>query len=172
MRLSSIWFGIAALYACAWLVLFLPNPIPIELIFAVDLARGFLFSFFGLVFAGGCRWVLERRSQSTGIRIFSYASFVCYFGLIAVYAWFIISQPCSRMSAWTRGRCPYDEDKYFALGSTISNAFVLFGIVFYVVTFIALLYGMLESKKTRPLIAAVSLSFVLFLWLFFVLHNM
>jgi hypothetical protein len=132
MRLSSIWLVVAAVYACTWLILIILSS-EFYLIFMV---HAFLFGCVGIVFAGVCRWVLERRLQSTGIRILTYACFLCYLVLIALYAWFTVFFGRSSDVALAN----YD------LSSNITNAFVLFGMVFCAVAVSVGLYSMPKSN--------------------------
>jgi hypothetical protein len=101
--LSSIWFVIAALSMCAWSIFLVGQPkmladisvfvdqtdantkmARLSLLYAV---YGFLFGLVGLVFAAVCRWVLERKPQGIGVRVFGYASLFLYLVLTAAYAW-------------------------------------------------------------------------------------
>ena len=117
--LSAIWFSIAVLSMCVWSVfIVLPNEIVPYLVFAV---RGSLFGLVGVVFAAVCRWVLERKPQSTGARVFSYASFFSNLVLITAYAWVTISEHPA----------PFARENWLAvLRFKLEDAFVLFGIVF------------------------------------------
>jgi len=135
--LSAIWFSIAALSMCAWSVfIVLPSEILPYLVFAV---RGFLFGLVGVVFAAVCRWVLERKPQSTGARVFSYTSFFSYLVLIAAYAWVTIFE-----HPWTRiFEHPARSPEWPAvLQFKLQDAFVLFGIVFCIGASITLLRRM------------------------------
>ena len=76
--LSSIWFGIAALSMCAWSVFIVGPPKMLPDVLLLYAVFGFLFGLVGLVFAAVCRWVLERKPQSIGVRVFSYASLFFY----------------------------------------------------------------------------------------------
>ena len=86
--LSSIWFGIAALSMCAWSIFIVGPPRMLPDVLLLYAVYGFLFGLVGLVFAAVCRWVLERKPQSIGVRVFSYASLFFYLILTAAYAWF------------------------------------------------------------------------------------
>jgi len=85
--LSSIWFVIAALSMCAWSIFIVGPPRMLPDVLLLYAVYGFLFGLVGLVFAAVCRWVLERKPQSIGVRVFSYASLFFYVVLTAVYAW-------------------------------------------------------------------------------------
>jgi hypothetical protein len=143
--LSSIWFVIAALSMCAWSIFLVGPPktladisvfvdqtaadtkmVRLSLLYAV---YGFLFGLIGLVFAAVCRWVLERKPQSIGVRVFSYVSLFLYLVPTAAYAWFAshpflpfdvlgASPPSGRWATWE------------LLMARIVDAFILFGIVF------------------------------------------
>ena len=138
--LTSIWFVIAALSMCAWSI-FLAGPpkaladievfvdqldantkmVRLSLLYAV---YGFLFGLVGLVFAAVCRWVLERKPQSIGVRVFSYTSLFLYLVLTAAYAWFA-SHPFLPFSvlgnSWATWQVSMDR---------LVDAFILCGIVF------------------------------------------
>ena len=143
--ISSIWFSIAALSMCAWSVfIVLPSEILPYLVFAV---RGFLFGLVGVVFAAVCRWVLERKPQSTGARVFSYTSFFSYLVLIAAYAWVTIFE-----HPWTRiFEHPARSPEWPAvLQFKLQDAFVLFGIVFCIGASITLLRRMRAASGPAP----------------------
>ena len=121
--LSSIWFGIAALSMCAWSVFVVDGPIMLPDVYAVYAVYGFLFGLVGLVFAAVCRWVLERKPQSIGVRVFSYASFLSYLVLIVAHAWLAFSPFLAPLQK-------NPDLTWVVLMHKLVNAFVLFAIVF------------------------------------------
>jgi hypothetical protein len=137
--LSSIWFVIAALSMCAWSIFLVGSPkmladievfvdqldantkmVRLSLLYAV---YGFLFGLVGLVFAGVCRWVLERKPQSIDVRVFSYVSLFFYLVLTAGYAWFASHPflPFEVLNSWATWQVSMDR---------LVDAFILGGIVF------------------------------------------
>ena len=133
--LSSIWFGIAALSMCAWSIFIVGPPRMLPDVLLLYAVYGFLFGLVGLVFAAVCRWVLERKPQSIGVRVFSYASLFFYLVLTAVYAW-LASHPFPPFDAlaWYLGgrlsRPSVHLATWALLMAKLVDAFVLFGIVF------------------------------------------
>ena len=122
--LSSIWFGIAALSMCAWSIFIVGPPRMLPDVLLLYAVYGFLFGLVGLVFAAVCRWVLERKPQSIGVRVFSYTSLFLYLVLTAAYAWFA-SHPFLPFSvlgnSWATWQVSMDR---------LVDAFILCGIVF------------------------------------------
>ena len=133
--LSSIWFVIAALSMCAWSIFIVGPPSMLPDVLLLYAVYGFLFGLVGLVFAAVCRWVLERKPQSIGVRVFSCASLFFYLVLTAVYAW-LASHPFPPFDAlawYLDGRLSRPSvhlATWALLMAQFVDAFILFGIVF------------------------------------------
>jgi hypothetical protein len=152
--LSSIWFGIAALSMCAWSIFIVGSPKMLPGVLLIYAVYGFLFGLVGLVFAAVCRWVLERKPKSIGVRVFSYASFFFYLVLIAAHAW-LASHPFPPFDvlAWFISR-PFPPSVHLVtwglLMAKLVDAFVLFGIVFCIGASITLLRRMRAASGPAP----------------------
>jgi hypothetical protein len=140
--LSSIWFGIAALSMCAWSVIVVGRSKMLPDVMLVYALYGFLFGLVGLVFAAACRWVLERKPQSTAVRVFSYATFFSYLVLIAAHAWLAFSPSLAPLKN--------PDLTWVILMHKLVDAFVLFGIVFCIGASITFLRRMRAASGPAP----------------------